>query len=129
MNRWIMIIVTTFIGFGSILYVVLYPNYHPHIQNYDQQAKLSLRVLLTTCSMYWAEHGNKKDCSFETSSDKKHPISSLYGYPFKPVPNVILQGSGDERTFIAIARHSKSKRSFSINVNAEIVEVKSKGGE
>jgi len=131
MTRWVKIITVTVLAGSGILYVVLYPNYHPDPPpRYDTLAKQALAGFLSTCSIYWAEHGGEKICSLEIATGQQDKlISGVYDYGFKPSSDILLAGSGNEKTFAATAKHVKSKRSFRIDSSGEIVAIETKGEE
>jgi len=95
------------IGVG-ILAAIAIPQFNAYkVRAYNSDAKSNLHNIFLACKAYWADNGSDRTCSPEIAS------GPMYGYIKSP--DVIVTGSGTEKTFSVTAYNTNSDTRFSIN--------------
>jgi hypothetical protein len=109
------------IGGIILLAVALYPNLNPpHPPSYDSHTKAALKTFHMGCSIYWEEKENEKICDKEIAFQK---AAGPERFPPDWWGKISIEGGGTSKTFHATASHEKSKRTFKIDNEGEILEV------
>ena len=105
------LIIIAIIGILAAIAIPQFSDYEERA--YDSQAQASLHNLLLACKSYWSENTSAGDCSLGNTTQ------ITYGFVQDTNIRVVIK-NGTETGFDAIAQHTSSSISYSIDALGNI---------